>query len=99
MNAGETLHDLITVATADGTTREVDVTIEGANDAAVITGASTGAVREKSGVANGTAGVATAGGDLNATDVDSPATFVAQTDAAKSYGIFSINSASVMMPT
>jgi VCBS repeat-containing protein len=90
LNAGDTLHELVTVATADGTTQVVDVTIEGANDAAVITGTATGSVTEKSGVANGTAGVATASGDLDATDVDSAATFVAQTDAAKTYGSFTI---------
>ena len=36
LNAGDTLHELVTVATADGTTQVIDVTINGANDAAVI---------------------------------------------------------------
>ena len=80
----------MTVATADGTTQVIDITINGANDAAVITGTATGSVTEKSGVANGTAGDATATGDLDATDVDSPATFVAQNGVAKTYGTFSI---------
>ena len=71
LGAGATLHELVTIATADGTTRQIDITITGANDAAVITGTVTGAVTEKSGVANGTAGVATATGALSATDVDS----------------------------
>jgi VCBS repeat-containing protein len=83
LNAGDTLHELVTVATADGTTQVVDVTINGANDAAVITGTATGSVTEKSGVANGTAGVATASGDLDATDVDSAATFVAQSNVPR----------------
>ena len=58
------LHELVTVATADGTTKVIDVTINGANDAAVITGTATSSVTEKSGVLNGTAGDATACGDL-----------------------------------
>ena len=37
-----TLHELVTVATADGTTQVIDITINGANDAAVITGTATG---------------------------------------------------------
>ena len=36
LNAGGTLHELVTVSTADGTTRQIDITINGANDAAVI---------------------------------------------------------------
>ena len=62
LNAGGTLHELVTVETADGTTQVIDITINGANDAAVITGTATGSVTEKGGVANGTAGVATATG-------------------------------------
>src|SRR5438552_1517901 len=38
LNTGGTLHELVTVATADGTTQVIDVTINGANDAAVIIG-------------------------------------------------------------
>ena len=41
LNAGGTLHELVTVATADGTTQAIDITINGANDAAVITGTAT----------------------------------------------------------
>ena len=93
LNVGGTLHELVTVATADGTTRQIDVTINGANDAAVITGTVTGSVTEKSGVANGTAGIATATGTLAATDVDSSAAFVAQSAVAKSYGSFTIDAA------
>ncbi|BDT79211.1 cadherin-like domain-containing protein [Polynucleobacter yangtzensis] len=58
------------------------------NDAAVISGTSTAALTE-------TNAVLTASGTLSATDVDSAATFVAQTNVAGSngYGTFSINSA------
>ena len=50
--------------TIDGTSQVVTITINGANDAAVITGTSTGAVVEAGGVANGTPGTPTATGDL-----------------------------------
>src|SRR5258705_6692259 len=84
LNTGGTLHDLITVATADGTTQVIDVTINGANDAAVITGTATDSVTEISGVFNGTAGDATASGDLEATDVDRPPAFIVQNKKAQS---------------
>ena len=44
--AGTTYTDSFTVATADGTTHVVTVTILGTNDAAVITGASTASLTE-----------------------------------------------------
>ncbi len=65
LNVGGTLSDTFTVTTVDGTSQVVTVTINGANDAAVISGASTGSVTEDA-VAN------TATGDLNSTDVDNP---------------------------
>ena len=72
LNVGQTLTDSFTVATIDGTTQLVTITINGTNDAAVITGDITGSVVEAGGVANGTPGTPTATGDLNSTDVDSP---------------------------
>ena len=71
----------------------ISITINGANDAAVITfnGVQDTSVTEKSGVLNGTLGDAGASGDLNATDVDSSADFVEQTAEAKTYGTFSID--------
>ena len=80
--------DSITVATADGTAQVITVTMHGTNDAAVITGSSTAALTE-------TNAAQSTGGDLNATDVDSAATFVAQTDVAgtNGYGKFSIDAA------
>ncbi|RWP80077.1 MAG: RTX toxin, partial [Mesorhizobium sp.] len=77
----------------DGTSQLITVSILGTNDAAIITvnGAEDLSVTEKSGVANGTPGDATASGDLNATDVDNPATFNTQTGVAKTYGMFSID--------
>ncbi|MDX8499651.1 VCBS domain-containing protein, partial [Mesorhizobium sp. VK4C] len=94
LNVGDpALTDTITVQTSDGTTKDIVISINGANDAAVITvnGVEDTSVTEKSGVANGTPGDATASGDLNATDVDNAATFNTQTTIAKSYGTFSID--------
>ena len=50
----------------------VTITINGTNDAAVITGDSAGAVVEAGGVANAIPGIPTDGGNLDATDVDRP---------------------------
>jgi len=93
LNAGETLHELVTVATTGGPTKLIDITIQGANDAAVITGTAARSVKEKSGVNNGTAGVATASGTLTVSDPDTTTTFVAQSSVAQTYGSFSINTA------
>ena len=72
LNVGQTLTDTFTVSTVDGTPQLVTITIDGANDAAVISGATTGSVVEAGGVANGTPGVPIASGHLNSTDVDNP---------------------------
>ncbi len=72
LNVGQTLTDSFTASTVDGTSQLVTITINGANDAAVISGAANGSVTEAGGVANGTPGAPTATGDLNATDVDNP---------------------------
>ncbi len=85
---GQTYTDSVTVATADGTTQVLTVTMTGTNDPAVITGTSTAALTETT-VAQSTSGA------LSATDVDSPTTFVAQTNVAGSggFGKFSIDAA------
>ena len=70
LNVGETLTDTLTAIAIDGTAQLVTITINGANDAAVITGAASGSVTEAGGVANGTPGTPTATGDLNSTDID-----------------------------
>ena len=56
LNVGGTLTDTFNVTTADGTAQLVTVTIHGANDAAVITGTTSGSVTEAGGVNNATAG-------------------------------------------
>ncbi|TXI01382.1 MAG: hypothetical protein E6Q76_17250, partial [Rhizobium sp.] len=85
-----TLHDLITVTTADGTQQQIDITINGANDAAVISGDVAKSVTEAGGANNGTAGVPTVHGALSATDVDSDHSFTAQSNVATHYGFFTI---------
>jgi VCBS repeat-containing protein len=72
LNAGQTLTDTFTATTIDGTEQLVSITINGANDAAMISGVTSGAVVEAGGVANGTPGTPTATGDLSSTDVDNP---------------------------
>ena len=87
---GVTYTDSLTVATADGTTRVITVSILGTNDAAMISGTSTVSLSE-------TNAALTATGTLTATDVDSAATFVAQSNAAGSngYGHFDIGASGV----
>ncbi|WFU15923.1 VCBS domain-containing protein [Bradyrhizobium sp. CB3481] len=96
LNAGETLTDTFTVATVDGTTQVVTITITGANDAAVISGTKTGSVVEATGTA---AGIPVATGTLTDVDVDNADnSFVAVTSPAassKGYGSFTITAAGV----
>ena len=67
----------------------MSVSIAGTNDAAVISGTSTGAVIEAGGVANATPGTPTATGTLTDTDVDNlPNTFTAVATATPSVGGF-----------
>jgi VCBS repeat-containing protein len=95
-NVGDRLTDTFTVATVDGTTQVVTITIAGANDAAVISGATTGSVVEATCTTPGTP-IAT--GTLTDTDVDNAAnTFRAvssPTATSKGYGTFTITAAGV----
>ena len=99
LNVGDMLTDTFTVSTVDGTSQLVTITIDGANDAAVITGATTGSVTEAGGVANGTAGTPTATGDLNSTDVDNPndawTAVSTATTTASGYGSYTLSAAGV----
>ena len=67
LNAGQTLTDTFTVKTIDNTAQLVSVTINGSNDAAVISGTTSGSVVEAGG---GSAGTPTATGTLTDADVD-----------------------------
>ncbi|MCL9685895.1 VCBS domain-containing protein, partial [Legionella maioricensis] len=82
--AGSTYTDTLTVTSADGTTSTITVNILGTNDAAVITPASVTLTESNA--------ILTTGGTLAISDVDSPATFVAQTNVAGSngYGHFTV---------
>ena len=78
LNVGDTLTDTFTVTTVDGTEQVVTVTINGSNDAAVISGTKCGSVTEAGGVANAKYGKPTATGTLTDTDIDNaPNTFTA----------------------
>lgn len=75
LNVCDKLTDCFTVTTIDGTPQVVKITIDGANDAAVICGATTGSVTEAGACTYGTP-IAT--GALSDTDVDNtPNTFTA----------------------
>src|SRR6266567_385178 len=74
LNVGQSVSDTFTVASADGTTSTVQVTINGTNDAAVLSSA-TVALSE-------TNAPPTTSGTLTVSDVDSAQTFVPQTNVA-----------------
>ena len=64
-----------TVTVSDGTlsaSQTFTITINGTNDAAIISGTMTGSVIEAGGVANAALGTPTATGTLTDTDVDNP---------------------------
>ncbi|WGD54494.1 VCBS domain-containing protein [Bradyrhizobium sp. CB1650] len=89
LNIGDTLIDSFTVTTIDGTAQVVTITINGSNDAAVISGCTTGTVIEAGCVANGMPGRPTATGVLTDTDPDNPAnTFTAVSSPKPSTGGF-----------
>src|SRR5207302_1426632 len=85
--AGTTYTDTFSVASADGTLTSVTINIAGTNDAAV----------HPADVHNLTetnlAADISSSGTLTISDVDSPATFVAQAGTLGTYGTFAINAA------
>ena len=90
LNVGDTLTDSFTVTTIDGTAQTVTVTINGTNDAAVISGATTGSVTEDGGTK---CDPPTATGTLTATDVDNAPGFTAvncPTASDAGYGTFTM---------
>src|SRR3954463_6998286 len=74
LNVGQSVSDTFTASAADGTTTALQVTINGTNDAAVLSSASS--------VLTETNAPLSTGGTLTISDVDSPQTFVAQTNMA-----------------
>ncbi|MCP3477249.1 VCBS domain-containing protein [Bradyrhizobium sp. CCGUVB1N3] len=94
LNVGDTLTDKFTVTTIDGTPQVVTITIHGANDAAIVSGDTTGSVTEAAGCKPG---IPTATGTLTDTDVDNtPNTFVPIcSPEAGGYGTFTMTAAGV----
>ncbi|MEM7319178.1 MAG: VCBS domain-containing protein, partial [Pseudomonadota bacterium] len=92
LSPGQSLSDSFTVLTGDGTAQQVSVTIDGANDAAVVSGASSGSLAENA---------TSVSGDLGHTDVDSVDAddlFQAVSTAAPSdngYGSYTVSAAGV----
>ncbi|MFC7414826.1 VCBS domain-containing protein, partial [Larsenimonas suaedae] len=83
---GDQLTESFTVTTAGGDTETVTITVNGTDDAAVITGSDSGAVTEDT--------VLTTSGTLTATDTDAGQSgFVAQPGTAGAYGSFAIDEA------
>src|SRR5204862_1512829 len=82
LNVGQSLADTFVVSSSDGTTSTVQVTIQGTNDAAVVSAASVS-------VAEANAPVTTSG-TLTVSDVDDAPNFVPQTNVAGAYGTLSI---------
>jgi VCBS repeat-containing protein len=95
LNVGNSLSDTFTVTTIDGTSQTVIVTINGADDTAVISNF-TGAVTEAGGTANGTPGIVTATATLSIIDPDNTYPgWTAQTSTPGTYGSYALTSAGV----
>ena len=103
LGAGQVLVQTYTVVIDDGrggtASQLVTITINGTNDAAVITGETTGAVVEAGGVNNAIPGTPTDSGNLDATDVDDSADsweeVVSPTASVNGYGTYTITAAGV----
>jgi VCBS repeat-containing protein len=87
LKAGQSVSDSFTVASSDGTTTTVKITINGTNDPAILSAADV--------VLKQTNAPLSTGGTLSIRDVDSPQTFVALSNVAGTNGIFSIDSSGV----
>ena len=85
LNAGDSLSDIFTVVSADGTATLVTVNILGANDAAVLSADVADLIETDMALS--------ADGTLSVSDVDSTEAFEAQTDTEGNYGFFNIDSA------
>ncbi|MFT3666276.1 Ig-like domain-containing protein [Piscinibacter sp.] len=93
--AGQVVHDTLTVTSLDGSaTQVIDVTVNGTNDNAIITGTATGSVTEAGGVNNGSAGTPGASGTLAVTDPDAgESAFRTPASLNGSYGTFTFDPA------
>ena len=86
LGSGDTLTETIQVSAQDGTTQDIVITINGTNDAAVISGASTGTITEDS-----SASTLTTTGSLSITDTDSEEASFSAATVSGTYGSLTIN--------
>ena len=84
LNVGHSVSDSFTILSWDGTPTTVKVTINGSNDAAILSAADVQLTETNVPLR--------AGGKLTISDVDSPQIFVAQSKVAGTHGVFSIDS-------
>ncbi len=85
LGSGDTLTETLSIQSVDGTTQNIVITINGTNDAAVISGSTTGEVTEDD------ASTLSTTGSLSVTDTDSgEASFTAAT-VTGSYGSLTID--------
>jgi len=89
LNDGDTLTDTIAVTAGNGAEFVINVTINGANDAAVITGATNGIVTEAGAI--GSPGVPQFLGILQAADVDNTPNLFVAASGNSSYGSFTMS--------
>ena len=85
LGSGDTLTETLSIQSADGTTQNIVITINSANDAAVISGTSTGAVTEEG------ASTLNATGTLTITDTDAGESLFTAATVTGSYGSLTIN--------
>ena len=101
-NDGQTLTDTFAAFTVGGTEQLVTITINGANDAADVTGPVTGTVVEAGELNNSNPGTPTATGDLSSSDLDNPNdawTPVGTTPGANGYGSYTLTAAGLWIYT
>jgi VCBS repeat-containing protein len=94
LTAGQVVHDTLTVTAADGTTRVIDVTITGTNDAPTISGDTTGTVFEDDHSTASGQTIANDSGTLTVQDVDSGESYfqpVNPNALSGTYGDFTFN--------
>src|SRR5205823_4351567 len=82
LNDGQSISDTFTVASADGTTTTVQITINGSNDPASVSNASVTIAETNTPL--------TTGGTLMVADIDSSNAFIPQSNIAGTNGTFSI---------
>ncbi|MFC1236516.1 VCBS domain-containing protein [Vibrio sp. F74] len=90
LKQGATTQDIITVQSADGSTHQVTITVNGINDKAVITGTATASLTEDKDLMSGA--ILHADGQLIATDPDAGQSQFTADHLQGQYGEMSINS-------